>query len=195
MRINNPVPTFLDGQGGLLDNGQIWLGEANEDPEVSPIQAYWDPAYTIPAVQPVMTLAGTIRNGATPAYLYVDAEDFSMRVSDSNGAQISYIASYRSDAASFQPLADVLTAISVLSTAPYGLNLLTLPNQPALVAAIGGLNFLPLAGGTITGDLGRQGAGKHLYYAEAVNISGRVFVRNVGEADPTSQVGDIVFYV
>lgn len=195
LRISNPVPIYLDGQGGLLDNGQIWVGVANQDPETHPIQVFWDQALTIPAVQPLRTLAGTIRNGATPAYAYAAEDDFSMRISDGNGAQIYYASSFKLDNQSSQPLDSDLTAIAALTTTPFGRNLLTMANAAALQATLGGLNFLPLSGGTMTSDIARQGNGKYLFHDNAALTSGRVYVRNVGDPDPSSAAGDIVLYV
>lgn len=195
LRITNPVPTYLDGQGGLLDNGQIYIGVANQDPKLNQIQVFWDQALTIPAVQPLRTLAGTIRNGATPAYAYVAQDDFSMMVADSNGAQISYSASYKLDNQGYQPLDSDLTAIAALSTTAFGRNLLTMGNQAALISALGGLNFLPLSGGTMQSDITRQGSGKYVYYNDATYSSGRIFVAAVGSSDPSSAVGDMVFYI
>lgn len=194
LRIGNPFPVFLDGQGGLLDNGQIWIGTANQDPEANPIQVYWDAALTIPASQPLRTLAGTIRNGATPAFAFVAADDFSMRVSDSNDAQISYIPSYKAQSTSYQPLDDDLTAIAALGTTAFGRSLLALANVAALQAAIGGLNFIPSSGGTVSGNIVRASGGPHLFHDDASLAGGRVYIRPVGSADPTTNPGDLVFY-
>jgi hypothetical protein len=56
--------------------------------------------------------------------------------------------------------------------------------------------YIPKAGATdITGNLVRQSMGPHLYHEDDAMTSGRVFVRNVGDPDPTSQPGDIVIYL
>lgn len=195
LRIQNPVPVFLDGQGDPLDNGQIWIGVANQDPEENPIEVYWDVDLTIPAEQPLRTLAGTIRNGGTPSFAFVAEDDFSLRVADTNNAQINYTASYQQANASFQPLDSDLTAIAALGTTPFGRSLLTLANNAALISSIGGLNFLSLSGGTVTSAITRQGAGAHLFHVSSDFASGRVFTANVGDPDPTSAPGDIVFWL
>lgn len=195
LRIVNPVPFFFDGQGDPLDNGKIWIGLPNEVPEANQIQVYWDPAGTIPADQPLVTLAGLVRNGATPAYFYVNADDYSMTVADSNNATISYAPSYLVDNQGYQPLDSDLTAIAALTTTPYGRSLLTMANLAALQAALGGLAFLPLSGGTMAGDIGRQGGGKYTFYDDSAYGSGRIYVRNVGDANPGSNAGDITFFL
>lgn len=60
-----------------------------------------------------------------------------------------------------------------------------------VVTALG--QFLPLAGGTVTGNIGRSGAGPHLYHVTAAFGSGRVFVTAAGASDPTSAAGDLWF--
>lgn len=50
---------------------------------------------------------------------------------------------------------------------------------------------LAKAGGTMTGNITRQGAGPHLYHADSTMASGRVFITAAGAADPTSQSGDV----
>ena len=72
--ITAAFPTFLDLGGDPLDQGYIYVGEPNQNPQTSPKQVYWDAALTIPAAQPIRTLAGYIvRNGA-PANLYVNGQ-------------------------------------------------------------------------------------------------------------------------
>ena len=91
----------------------------------------------------------------------------------------------------YQPLDSDLTAIAALATTAYGRALLTLSNQAALKAATGIPDPLPLAGGTVTGNVTRVSAGPHLYHTNAAYVSGRVFVTALGAADPTSLAGDV----
>lgn len=52
-------------------------------------------------------------------------------------------------------------------------------------------DFMPIVGGTFTGDITRNGRGGYLHHASSTYLSGRVFVTALGAADPTSAVGDI----
>jgi hypothetical protein len=80
-----PVFTGLDGQP--LDNGYIWFGVENLDPQTNPISVYWDEAMTIAAPQPIRTLAGyTVRNG-TPAQVFIST-GYSIRVQNANGITV-----------------------------------------------------------------------------------------------------------
>lgn len=87
-----PYPSFFDVAGKPLENGYIWIGSANLDPQVNPIAVYWDEALTIAADQPIRTLGGyPVRNG-TPAQVFPSAATYSMRVQDKNGIHQYYIA-------------------------------------------------------------------------------------------------------
>jgi len=161
-KLANPVPLFLDTRGALMDGGHIYVGAVNSDPQVSPINLFWDFAQTQPAEQPLRTIGGQIVNGVVPAAVFFSQSDYAMRVTDQNDALVFYSPSIYADAA-FQPLDSDLTAIAALGTTSYGRSLLTLANQAALVAATGVAPAIPLTGGTVTGDILRQGAGGYVY--------------------------------
>ena len=56
--VNPPYPIFSEADGLPLENGYIWIGSANLDPQTNPINVYWDAALTITAAQPIRTLNG-----------------------------------------------------------------------------------------------------------------------------------------
>jgi hypothetical protein len=65
----------------------------------------------------------------------------------------------------------------------------------ALNTALGTDNVLSKTGGTLTGDIKRQGGGNYAYGADAAMTGMRIFnPLPTGTADPTSQPGDIVGY-
>ena len=80
-----PIFTGIDGQP--LEDGYVWIGTANLDPQTNPINVYWDAALTLPAAQPIRTLAGYPANSGTPARLYVNS-DYSIRVMNKNGSTV-----------------------------------------------------------------------------------------------------------
>lgn len=76
-------PYFPDADGSALENGKLYFGTANQNPETSPITVYWDAAGTQPVSQPVRTIAGLpVRNG-TPGNIYLSGS-FSITVKDAN---------------------------------------------------------------------------------------------------------------
>jgi hypothetical protein len=88
LSIQVPFPVFQDRDGQPLDNGYVWIGVANLNPQTNPVVAYYDAALTIQAVQPLRTINGYISNAGTPAQIYVDANDFSILVLDSKGTTV-----------------------------------------------------------------------------------------------------------
>jgi hypothetical protein len=64
LSIQPPFPIFTDTDGSPLENGYIWLGTANQDPQANPITAYWDAALTIPPRSPSARLAAIRRAAA-----------------------------------------------------------------------------------------------------------------------------------
>jgi len=87
LSIQPTYPIFTDIDGQPLEDGFVWVGAANLDPQVNPIAVFWDVALTIPAVQPIRTLGGYPSNSGTPARLYVNS-DYSIRVMNKNGSVV-----------------------------------------------------------------------------------------------------------
>jgi hypothetical protein len=88
LSIEVPFPVFQDRDGQPLDNGYIWLGVANLNPQTNPVVAYFDAALTIVAPQPLRTINGYVSRAGTPSQIYVDASNFSILVQDSKGTMV-----------------------------------------------------------------------------------------------------------
>tara|TARA_R110000850_G_scaffold152818_1_gene276067 strand:+ start:563 stop:4246 length:3684 start_codon:yes stop_codon:yes gene_type:complete len=81
-KVSDPYPVFYDLEGDPLEAGYIYIGEYELDPVGNPKPAYWDVALTVPAAQPVRTLAGRpINEGSQIGVLYVSGE-YSILVQD-----------------------------------------------------------------------------------------------------------------
>lgn len=87
LSIQPTYPIFTETDGLPLENGYIWIGTANLDPQINPINVYWDAALTQPAGQPIRTEGGYPVNSGTPARLYVNS-DYSIRVMNKNGSVV-----------------------------------------------------------------------------------------------------------
>jgi hypothetical protein len=87
LSIQPTFPIFTETDGLPLENGYIWIGAANLDPQGNPISVYWDAALTIAAPQPVRTLNGYPSRNGTPGRLYVNS-DYSIRVQNSKGSLV-----------------------------------------------------------------------------------------------------------
>jgi hypothetical protein len=58
LSIQPPYPAFAGTDGLPLENGYIWVGTVNLNPQTNPITVYWDAALTIAAPPPIRTLNG-----------------------------------------------------------------------------------------------------------------------------------------
>lgn len=84
-----PYPVFTDKNGDPLDNGYLYFGEVNKNPETNSIQVYYDRAFTQPAAQPLRTSNGYVMRNGSPALIYADSQ-FSVTVRDKNNALVIY---------------------------------------------------------------------------------------------------------
>jgi hypothetical protein len=84
-QIVTPFEQFFDAAGTPLDNGSVYIGTPNLNPETNPVQVYWDDARTIPAAQPIKTSNGYMVRNGTPARVFANVENYSMTVRDKKG--------------------------------------------------------------------------------------------------------------
>ena len=86
--VQTPYPPFADADGAPLENGYIWLGAAGLDPQSNPVTAYFDAALTIAAAQPIRTQGGYPVYQGTPARIYINGTNYSIRVMNKNGLTV-----------------------------------------------------------------------------------------------------------
>lgn len=110
LSIQPTYPIFTETDGLPLENGYIWIGAANLDPQGNPIAVYWDAALTIAAPQPIRTLNGYPSRSGTPARLYVNS-DYSIRVQNSKGSLV-----YSAPTATERYNSDVISSVNVDAT-------------------------------------------------------------------------------
>jgi len=84
-----PYPIFTDKSGSPLDNGYLYFGTVNLNPETNPITVYYDAALTQPAAQPLRTSNGYVMRNGSPAAIYTNGY-FSVTVRDKNKAMVIY---------------------------------------------------------------------------------------------------------
>lgn len=87
IKVQPPYPAFAGADGLPLENGYIWVGTVNLNPQTNPISVYWDAALTVAAVQPIRTLNGYPVYQGTPSRFYVGS-DYSILVQDSRGSLV-----------------------------------------------------------------------------------------------------------
>jgi hypothetical protein len=69
-QVTGPYPIFTDLDGTPLDDGYLYIGEINQDPETNPILVFWDANLTIAASQPIRTTNGYAWRNGTPGLIY-----------------------------------------------------------------------------------------------------------------------------
>jgi hypothetical protein len=89
-----PYPIFTDKSGSPLDNGYLYFGEVNKNPETNPIQVYYDSAFTQPAAQPLRTSNGYVMRNGSPALIYANSA-FSVTVRNKKQELVVYLSSFK----------------------------------------------------------------------------------------------------
>lgn len=85
--VQPPFPYFTDTDGSALEDGYIWLGEANKNPQVNPLAVYLDDAFTQPVAQPIRTRSGYPAINGAIVRLYTQ-QNYSIQVNNKNGSLI-----------------------------------------------------------------------------------------------------------
>jgi hypothetical protein len=122
LSIQPPYPAFAGIDGLPLENGYIWIGMVNLNPQVNPIAVYWDSALTIPAVQPIRTLNGYPVYQGTPSRFY-SATDYSIQVLDNKGSVVytSLNGNISSGSAATNATGDGTQAIFPVTSTPFAI--------------------------------------------------------------------------
>lgn len=86
--VSEPFPTFHDRDGQPLDAGYIYLGTAGLPALTNQIPVFVDAALTIPVTQPIRTMNGFPQYQGAACRLYVNADDFSIAVNQSDNTLV-----------------------------------------------------------------------------------------------------------
>ena len=127
LSVMSPFSMFFDVDGSPLEDGYIYLGPVNTNPEASAISVYWDNALTIPAAQPIRTINGYASRSGSPAQIYIGSVSYSITVRDKNRNLV-----YTSLDAAHQ---NIISITQISSNAFYTENYATLAE--AATAAVG----------------------------------------------------------
>jgi hypothetical protein len=87
LSIQPTFPIFTDIDGQPLEDGYIFVGAANLNPQTNPIVVYQNAALTTVAVQPIRTQGGYPVFSGTPGRLYVNS-NYSIQVQNKNGSVV-----------------------------------------------------------------------------------------------------------
>ena len=84
-KIQTPTPLFFDIDGRPLDAGFIFIGESGKNPEVYPINTFWDESLSIPAPQPIRTRNGFFSGNGRFGKIYVENAKCSITIKNKKG--------------------------------------------------------------------------------------------------------------
>jgi hypothetical protein len=143
LSIQPPYPAFAGADGLPLENGYIWIGTVNLNPQVNQIAVYWDAALTIPAVQPIRTLNGYPVYQGTPSRFYANS-DYSIQVLDSKGSVV--YTSLNDNALGIGAIASNATGTGIQIVFPVSFA----PNAIYINGVYQNKNTYTLAGGNVT---------------------------------------------
>lgn len=87
LEINTPMHLFNDLNGVPLENGYIYIGQENLNPETNPITTYWDKELTQPAAQPIRTISGYPSRYGTPSKIFIDGNFLNFSITVKNVKQ------------------------------------------------------------------------------------------------------------
>ena len=90
-QVTTPFPVFTDSDGTPLQNGYIWIGEANLPPQTNQVSVYWDENLTQPAAQPIRTLNGYPVYQGTPAKIFVNSVSSSILVQNKKAITVFHL--------------------------------------------------------------------------------------------------------
>jgi hypothetical protein len=86
-----PFRQFFDIDGLPLQNGYVWFGVADDNPETAPVTVYWDADGTQPAAQPIRTSNGYAMRNGTPGTIFAAAQ-YSITVRNRRRELVAYAA-------------------------------------------------------------------------------------------------------
>lgn len=133
--VASELMTFSDIDGSPLQNGRIYFGVANGNPETAPLTVYWDAALTQPAAQPIVTSGGRAMRNGTAAPVYANS-DYSQTVRNQRGQIVSYIASAQ------EPYSFLMTGVRLASEVSVSGGASMVGYNPAVAYASGLGQFL-----------------------------------------------------
>lgn len=96
VQVFQPFEIFYDINGKPVDDGFIWVGQPNLDPETNQIGVFFDEALTIPATQPIRTRNGFPANAGVQAQIFVSETTFSITIKNKNSTVIRSVAEVHS---------------------------------------------------------------------------------------------------
>lgn len=173
--------SIINSASGIGVGWQLGFYTANT---VTEIITYTTPEGSEQNTNPVISDA----EGRFPAIWIEQGQTIKWVLSDEDGAVVMSLDDYpiASEPPSFDPaLDDFLAGDAALPIANGG------TGQTSAANALSALQGLPLAGGTVTGNITRSTKGVHHYWETAAMSNGNWFLTVDTDPDPTSAAGQV----
>lgn len=94
--ILNPFELYFGQDGRPIGAGSLYIGVAGLDPQLNPIDVFYDREMTVPAMQPLNISGGYVWNCCAPTKVFAAPADYSLKVLGKNGEQVFYCQSVES---------------------------------------------------------------------------------------------------
>ena len=88
--ILNPFELYFGQDGRPIGAGSLYIGVAGLDPQLNPIDVFYDREMTVPAMQPLNISGGYVWNCCAPTKVFAAPADYSLKVLGKNGEQVFY---------------------------------------------------------------------------------------------------------
>jgi hypothetical protein len=85
-----PFDQFFGLDGKPLENGYVYIGVVGLDPVTNPVPIFYDASLTIPAPNPMRTIAGYVAKAGAPTNVFTSG-NYSTKVTDKNNVQVYYV--------------------------------------------------------------------------------------------------------
>jgi hypothetical protein len=179
LSITPPYPTFAGKDGLPLEDGYLWIGAANLNPQTNPLAVYWDQTLTQVAAQPIRTLGGYPTYAGTPAQLFISAAVYSILVQDKNGSTVYKSLSNTGPSTFINFAVNEEVQVATAGQTVFTLANTYLPGTNSLTVFVDGVNqydgsgyaFLETNGNTVTFTSGLH-IGASVKFTTAIQLSG-----------------------
>lgn len=160
--VRSPVNYMADLAGRPLENGKLYFGVSGQDPELHPIDVFWDESLTQTVTQPATTTAGYVVHNGQRARVYTAAPTCSLRIRDKSNAQVEYFTTVPATGNS-----------SLIDVRDYGAVAGSTADQTSLIEAA--------FAAALSSGVGRIEGGGGTYYVTytAVTVAGTLTVDNM----------------
>lgn len=88
--ILNPFELYFGQDGRPIGAGSLYIGVAGLDPQIHPVDVFYDREMTVPAMQPLNISGGYVWNCCAPTKVFAAPADYSLKVLGKNGEQVFY---------------------------------------------------------------------------------------------------------